>query len=347
MHTQFWKNIEIWGKMTEIRHNWTIQEIKHIYDQPLLLLVQQAHAMHGKYHDPQEIQVCTLISVKTGGCSEDCKYCAQSARYQTTVSAQRMLPYDEVLQAAKKAISQGASRICLGAAWREVRDNMQFEEVLRMVRGITALGAEVCCTLGMLEEQQAAKLKEAGLYAYNHNLDSSEKFYRTIITTRSYAERLKTLEIIEKAGISVCCGGIMGMGETVEDRLELLLTLSKRTPHPDSVPINKLSPIAGTPLEDQPPIPFWEMLRMIATARIVFPKSMVRLSAGRCDFSLEQQALLFLAGANSIHLGEKLLTIGNTSIDKDQQMFELFGLKKRAAFVSSDSSSQFCKKKDL
>jgi biotin synthase len=295
-------------------------------------LIATSHRIHHQFHKPSEIQVCSLISIKTGGCVEDCKYCAQSSRYSTSVSAQPMMTYEAVLSEAKKAVEQGATRICLGAAWREVRDNKPFEEVLKMIKGISDLGVEVCCTLGMLKEPQAQRLKEAGLYAYNHNLDSSEKFYQTIITTRTYQDRLRTLDAVEKVDLSVCCGGILGMGEDVIDRLELLLTLAKRNPHPESVPINRLSSIPGTPLENSPQVSVWEMIRVIAIARIVLPRAMVRLSCGRIEMSYEQQALCFLAGANSIFAGEKLLTVANTSIDKDEEMFQLLGLKKKAAF---------------
>jgi biotin synthase len=316
-----------------IRYDWTIEELKELYAMPLLELIAKANLLHNQLHEAAEVQVCSLISIKTGGCSEDCKYCAQSSRYQTSVSAQPMMQYEAVLNEAKKAAERGATRVCLGAAWREVRDSKQFEEVLQMVKGITDLGVEVCCTLGMLKEHQAKRLKEARLYAYNHNLDSSEKFYKTIITTRTYQERLNTLDIVEKANLSVCCGGILGMGEDPIDRLELLLTLCRRNPHPESVPINRLSQIPGTPLEDQPKISIWEMIRAIAVARIVLPESMVRLSAGRIEMSYEQQALCFLAGANSIFAGEKLLTVANTPIDRDEEMFQLLGLKKRPAFA--------------
>jgi biotin synthase len=315
-----------------IRYDWSLKELQELHSLSLLKLISKAHDVHHHFHTLGEIQVCNLISIKTGGCPEDCKYCAQSSRYQTAVSAQPLMQYETVLQEAKQAINRGATRICLGAAWRGVRDNKHFEEVLRMVKGITDLGVEVCCTLGMLKDSQAARLKEAGLYAYNHNLDSSEKFYKTIITTRTYQDRLNTLDIAEKANLSICCGGILGMGEEVVDRLELLLTLSRRNPHPESVPINQLSPIPGTPLQNQPKISIWEMLRIIAIARIILPKAMIRLSAGRIELSHESQALCFFAGANSIFAGEKLLTVANTSIDSDEQMFHLLGLKKRPAF---------------
>lgn len=321
-----------------IRYDWTMEELKELYDLSLLTLISKAHLLHAKFHSAAEIQVCSLISIKTGGCPEDCKYCAQSSRYHTSVLAQPLLQYEKVLNEAKKAIGRGATRICLGAAWREVRDSKQFDDILRMVKGITNLGVEVCCTLGMLKSSQAQKLKEAGLYAYNHNLDSSEKFYPTVITTRTYQDRLNTLNVVEEAGLSVCCGGILGMGEDFMDRLELLLTLCRRNPHPESVPINQLTQIPGTPLEHQPHISFWEILRIIAIARLVLPKAMIRLSCGRINMSFEEQALCFLAGANSLFAGEKLLTVANSSIDKDEEMFQLLGLEKRAAFSKGESA---------
>lgn len=325
--------------MEEIRSNWKIDELQAFYDMPLLELITQANAIHSRYHDPQEIQVCHLISIKTGGCPEDCKYCAQSSRYQTSIKAQPLMKVDDVIEQAKKAITRGATRICLGAAWREVRDSQQFEQVLQMVKGITALGAEVCCTLGLLKEHQLQRLKEAGLYAYNHNLDTSENFYKMIITTRTYQDRLDTLDLVQKSGITVCCGGILGMGETIVDRLELILNLCCRSPHPDSVPLNYLANIPGTPLEKLPKITVWEMVRIIAIARLTMPQTMVRLAV-RLNMSYEQQALCFLAGANSIFSGEKLLTISNTSIDEDEEMFRLFGLKKRPSFVKGMYASR-------
>lgn len=315
-----------------MKYDWNLEELKEIYETPLLELISKAHGIHCQFHQPGEIQVCSLISIKTGGCPEDCKYCSQSSHYQTFVTPQPLMNYETVIAEAKKAIARGATRVCLVAAWREVRDNKQFEEVLRMTKGITDLGIEVCCCLGMLKEAQAKKLKDAGAYAYNHNLDSSEKFYKTIITTRTYQDRLNTLDVVEEAGISICCGGILGMGEETVDRLELLLTLCTRNPHPDSVPINRLSPMPGTPLQNQPPVPIWDMIRMIATARITLPKAMIRLSCGRPEMTYEDQTLCFLAGANSIHAGEKLLTIANTPIDRDEEMFKLLGLKKKPPF---------------
>ncbi len=316
-----------------IKHDWSLEELKELYALPLLKLIARATILHNQFHEPDEVQVCSLISIKTGGCPEDCKYCAQSSRYQTSISAQPMMRYEEVLHEAKKAVERGATRVCLGAAWREVRDSKQFEEVLRMITGVTALGVEVCCTLGMLKEAQAKRLKEAGLYAYNHNLDSSATFYQTIITSRTYQDRLNTLDVVEKANLSVCCGGILGMGETPLDRLELLLTLCRRNPHPESVPINRLSQIPGTPLEDQPKLSVWEIIRVIAIARIVLPKTMIRLSCGRIEMSYEEQVLCFLAGANAIFAGEKLLTVANTPINRDEEMFQLLGLKKRPPFA--------------
>jgi biotin synthase len=318
----------------DIRSNWTQAEINELHNTPLLELIYKGGTIHRRYHKPFEVQVCSLISIKTGGCPEDCKYCPQSARYQTNVDAQPLMEYDEVIAIAKRAIAQGVTRICLGAAWREVRDNKQFDKVLEIIKSLTGMGVEVCVTLGMLQDHQAQKLADAGLYAYNHNLDTSREYYSTIITTRTYDDRLKTLEAVEKANISVCCGGIIGMGEKIEDRLALIHTLATRNPHPESVPINRLVRVKGTPLMDRPETSIWEMIRMVALARITMPKAMVRLSAGRLEMSLEQQALCFLAGANSIHAGEVLLTTPNPKFDADLQMFELFGLTKRPAFES-------------
>lgn len=314
-----------------VRFNWIIEELQKLYELPLFSLITQSHATHLQFHESGEVQVCTLINIKTGGCSEDCKYCAQSSRYQTSVSAQPMMKYEEVLKDAKKAIARGTTRICLGAAWRGVKDGKQFDEILDMIKSINHEGAEVCCTLGMLKEHHAQQLKEAGLYSYNHNVDTSEKYYTNVTTTRTYKDRLDTLDLVEKAGLSVCCGGILGLGETYVDRLEMLLTLCTRNPHPASVPINRLSPIKGTPAENEPKVAFWEMLRIIAIARIVMPEAMVRLSAGRIEMSIEQQALCFFAGANSIHAGEKLLTVANNNIDHDEEMFQVLGLTKRPA----------------
>lgn len=319
-----------------IRHHWTLQELEDLYHLPLLELIFKASALHAQFHRVGEIQVCNLISIKTGGCPEDCKYCSQSSRYQTATSAQAMMSYEAVLEDAKKAIHRGATRICLVAAWREVRDSKQFDEVLRMTQAIKDLGVEVCCCLGMLKESQAKRLKEVGAYAYNHNLDTSENFYSKITTTRNYQDRLNTLDAAEKAGLSLCCGGILGMGESIADRLELLLQLCCRFPHPESIPINRLAPIPGTPLQDQPIVPSFEVVRMIATTRLTIPQAMIRLSCGRQAMSYEEQALCFLAGANSIHAGEKLLTVQNMPIDKDDEMFRILGLSKRPPFKRTE-----------
>jgi biotin synthase len=316
--------------------NWTKEEILAIYNTPLLELIQQASEVHKKFHKTGEVQVSSLISIKTGGCPEDCAYCPQAARYNTEVKVHKVLPVPEVLEMAKNAQVGGASRVCLGAAWREVRDNRDFDNVLTMVKGINDLGMEVCCTLGMLTEEQAKKLANAGLYAYNHNLDTSEENYNNIISTRNYEDRLNTIHNARKAGLTVCSGGIIGMGERVEDRIGMLYTLSLLRPVPESIPINALVAVDGTPLEDQPQVPIWDMVRMIATTRIVVPTTAVRLSAGRLSMSMEGQALCFLAGANSIFAGDKLLTTPNPEYNQDMEMFSILGLSPKAAF--SDKS---------
>ncbi len=315
-----------------IKNDWTIDEIKEIYFSPVLELIVRAANVHKQYQATAEVQVCTLLSVKTGGCSEDCAYCPQAARYNTGVEAHKLMNYEDVIGKALDAKNGGSTRFCMGAAWRNVRDNSDFDKVIDMVKGVNALGLEVCCTLGMLTEQQAQRLKEAGLYAYNHNLDTSDDHYSDIITTRTYKDRLDTLDNVEKAGISVCCGGIIGLGETNDDRIKLLHTLATREQHPESVPVNALVSVKGTPLEGRDRVQVWDMVRMIATARILMPKAMVRLSAGRNEMSVEQQALCFLAGANSIFTGEKLLTTPNPDFDADKEMFELLGLKPRESF---------------
>jgi biotin synthase len=323
----------------DIRHNWTKEEIYDIYNMPLLELVFRAAELHRKYNDTAEVQVCTLLSIKTGGCSEDCAYCPQAARYNTGIDVQALMKKDEVLAYAQKAKEAGSTRFCMGAAWREVRDNRDFDRVLDMVKGVNEMGMEVCCTLGMLTEDQAQKLAEAGLYAYNHNLDTSKEHYGEIITTRTYEDRLETLENVRKAGVTVCCGGIIGLGETHEDRIGMLHTLATMPEHPESVPINSLVAIPGTPLEHNSKVDVWDMVRMIATARILMPKTMVRLSAGRTEMSVSDQALCFMAGANSIFAGDKLLTTPNPSFDEDNQMFQLLGLKPRKAF--KEESKQY------
>jgi biotin synthase len=310
----------------------TIEEIKEIYYAPLMELIYRAATIHRQNNETGEVQVCTLLSIKTGGCPEDCAYCPQAARYHTDVTVHALMEKEEVLSYAQKAKDAGSTRFCMGAAWREVRSNRDFDRVIEMVRGINEMGMEVCCTLGMLNEEQASRLAEAGLYAYNHNLDTSSDYYGHIISTRNYDDRLQTIEHVRSAGISVCCGGIIGLGETHEDRIKMLHTLSSMPQHPESVPVNALVRIKGTPLENQPKVDVWDMIRMIATARILMPKAMVRLSAGRTEMTVAEQALCFLAGANSIFAGDKLLTTPNPSFDEDNAMFELLGLKPRVAF---------------
>lgn len=309
-------------------------EIAAIYQAPLLELITRAGEVHRTHHDPSEVQVCVLLSVKTGGCPEDCGYCPQAARYHTDIDPHALMDQGTVLDAARAAKDSGATRFCMGAAWREVKDGPQFDRVLEMVRAVKSLGnLEVCCTLGMLSAEQAQRLKEAGLDAYNHNLDTSPEYYDQVITTRTYEDRLRTLGHVQEAGISACCGGIIGMGESDEDRIGMLHALSQLPKPPESVPINALVAVEGTPLGDQPKVEIWAMLRMIATARILFPRAMVRLSAGRLQMSEQDQALCFLAGANSIFAGEKLLTTSNPAVDRDRQMFERLGLKPRPASV--------------
>lgn len=315
-----------------IRNNWTREEITEIYNTPILDLIYRAATVHRQHHDSQEVQVCTLLSVKTGGCPEDCAYCPQAARYHTDVKVHKLMEVEEVMQKAIEAKEAGSTRFCMGAAWREVRDNKDFDKVLSMVKGVSQLDMEVCCTLGMLTHEQAEKLKEAGLYAYNHNLDTSEEFYGDIITTRTYKDRLETLDHVRTAKISVCSGGIIGMGEGEHDRIGMLLTLATLPQHPESVPVNALVPVEGTPLEDQEKVSVWEMVRMIATARIIMPKAMVRLSAGRMRMTLEEQALCFMAGANSIFAGDKLLTTPNPGVVQDQLMFQTLNLRPRKAY---------------
>lgn len=303
-----------------------------IYNTPLLELVFRAASLHRKYNTGSEVQVSSLISIKTGGCPEDCGYCPQAARYSTGIDVHKLMSVEQVTEIAGKAKAGGASRVCMGAAWREVRNNSDFDKVIEMVGAVNEMGMEVCCTLGMLSEEQAQRLADAGLYAYNHNLDTSEENYGNIIHTRSYEDRLNTLKNVRKAHITVCSGGIIGMGETVEDRCGMLQTLANLPEHPDSVPINALVAVKGTPLENQQPVPIWDMVRMVATARIVMPKTVVRLSAGRQQMSTEGQALCFLAGANSIFTGEKLLTTPNPEFDEDMEMFRILGLQSREPF---------------
>lgn len=322
-----------------IKNNWTIDEINDIYNTPLLELIYKAATIHREFNDTAEVQVCTLLSIKTGGCPEDCAYCPQAARYNTGVDVHALMKKEDVLAYAQKAKDAGSTRFCMGAAWREVRDNRDFDRVLDMVKGVNEMGMEVCATLGMLNEHQAQKLADAGLYAYNHNLDTSSEYYNEIITTRTYDDRLQTLDNVRKAGVTVCCGGIIGLGETHADRIKMLHTLSTMPTHPESVPINALVRVKGTPMQDQPKVDIWDMVRMIATARILMPATMVRLSAGRAEMSVAEQALCFMAGANSIFAGDKLLTTPNPAFDEDNLMFQLLGLKPRAAFKEEKATT--------
>jgi len=315
-----------------VKHDWTREEIRDIYRTPFVDLLFQAQLVHRRYHVPNEVQGSVLLNIKSGGCPEDCAYCPQSAHYKTGVARTDLVTVEAALAAARAAREQGASRFCMGAAWRDVPRGPQFDRVLEMVRGVRALGMEACCTLGMLEQDQADALAGAGLTAYNHNLDTSPDFYGQIITTRTYEDRLATVARVRAAGITVCCGGIIGMGESVEARLGLLQQLSALDPHPESVPINLLVAVEGTPLADRPTEDPLELVRLIATARILMPRSYVRLSAGRLSLSEEAQALCFLAGANSVFLGDRLLTTPNPTADVDRALFDKLGIRLQAAY---------------
>lgn len=319
--------------MADIRSNWTLAEVREIYNTPLLDLVFRAATVHRAYHDPQKMQLCTLVSVKTGGCSEDCSYCPQSAHYETTVENQTRLTVADVLAAAEQAKEGGASRFCMGAAWRKVRDGKDFNDVLAMVRGVRALDMEACCTLGMLTREQADQLKDAGLTAYNHNIDTSREYYDKIITTRTYDDRLQTLQNVRDAGIGVCTGGILGMGESEHDRVGFLHTLATLDPHPENVPINALVAVEGTPLEDQKPLHPFVIVRAVAVARILMPKAIVRLSAGRLVMSDEAQALAFFAGANSLFTGDKLLTTPNPEFGRDHALLATLGMRPSSSYA--------------
>jgi len=314
-----------------LRHDWTIPQIEEIYTAPLLDLLLRAQLIHREHHRSNEVQGCVLLNVKSGGCPEDCAYCPQSAHYKTGTERYDLLSVDEALAAARKARAQGATRFCMGAAWRDAAEGEEFDRVLQMVRGVRALGMEACCTLGMLSQQQADALAEAGCSAYNHNLDSSPEFYGSIITTRTYTERLETIARVRKAGITVCSGGIIGMGESRRARYGMLQQLSSLQPHPESVPINLLARVEGTPLGDRPDEDPIELVRTIATARVVMPQSFVRLSAGRSSLSSEAQALCFMAGANSVFLGDVLLTTANPAVEQDRRMFTELGLQLQTA----------------
>ncbi|MBT8238968.1 MAG: biotin synthase BioB [Croceitalea sp.] len=321
--------------MTHTRHDWTQREILEIYNKPLMELLYKAATVHRIFHDPNTVQVSTLLSIKTGGCPEDCGYCPQAARYHTDIEGNDLMSVSQVKAQAMRAKASGSSRVCMGAAWRNVKDGPEFDQVLEMVRTINKLDMEVCCTLGMVTENQAKRLAEAGLYAYNHNLDTSEEYYKEVISTRGYEDRLQTIENVRKTNVTVCSGGIIGMGESAKDRAGMLVALSTLDPQPESVPINALVAVEGTPLEEEKPIEIWEMIRMVATTRIVMPKTQVRLSAGRTNMSREGQALCFFAGANSIFAGDKLLTTPNPDVNEDMAMFKSLGLNPQKAFVKA------------
>jgi len=306
----------------ETLHDW----IDRLYHQPLPDLLFKAQQVHREHHNPNAVQLCTLCNIKTGLCPEDCAYCSQSVHNKTELEPQPLADIETVIAEAKAAKAHGSTRFCMGAAWREVKDGAQFERVLEMVRQVAALELEVCCTLGMLKPHQAQRLKEAGLTAYNHNLDTSPDYYGKVITTRTYQDRLETIQAVSAAGISVCCGGILGMGESVSDRLALLAALAELDPVPESIPINCLVPVAGTPLKDTPPVDSIELVRMVATTRILFPHAIVRLSAGRLQMSDELQALCLLAGANSIFTGPVLLTTPNPETTQDEQLLKRLGM---------------------
>ncbi|HKQ68373.1 MAG TPA: biotin synthase BioB [Polyangiaceae bacterium] len=309
-----------------VRHDYTLGEVRALYDLPLFELIDRAREVHLAHHPKGAVQLCTLLSVKTGGCPEDCAYCPQSSHYETPVSGEKMLSVGDVLGAAERARSAGATRFCMGAAWREVKEGPAFDRVIDMIRGVKGMGLEACCTLGMLTEEQARRLKEAGLDAYNHNVDTSRDNYRSIISTRTYDDRLVTLRAVRKAGITVCTGGIIGMGESIDDRCKMLVELASLDPHPESVPINALVRVEGTPLESLPPVDPLDLVRMIACARLLMPSAMVRLSAGRTEIPREAQLMCLYAGANSIFYGDKLLTTPNPEKDDDASLLREAGL---------------------
>lgn len=310
----------------DIRSDWTVDEVEAILRLPVLELVGRANAIHRAHHEPDDIQKASLLSIKTGGCPEDCAYCPQSAHHrEVELDKEKLMNPGHVLSLAKRAQQAGAERFCMGAAWRQVRDGEEFDNVLEMVTGVRELGMEACVTLGMLKPHQAKRLAEAGLTAYNHNLDTSPEFYGEIIGTRTYQDRLETLSYCRDEGIDLCCGGIIGMGESIRDRASMLQVLANFDPHPESVPINALIPIEGTPLAHQEKVGIFDLLRMVATARIVMPKTRVRLSAGRSDFTAAEQTLCFLAGANSVFYGDVLLTAPNAGTGDDRNMFDALG----------------------
>jgi biotin synthase len=319
--------------MSMIKNDWTKDEILAIYNKAMMELLYEAATVHREYHNPNQVQVSTLLSIKTGGCPEDCGYCPQAARYHANIEGNDLMSVAQVKAQALRAKSSGSSRVCMGAAWRNVKDGEEFDQVLEMVRTINKLDMEVCCTLGMITENQAKRLAEAGLYAYNHNLDTSEDYYKDVISTRAYQDRLDTIGNVRKTNVTVCSGGIIGMGEKLEDRAGMLVALASLNPQPESVPINALVAVEGTPMEAVEPISIWEMIRMVATTRIVMPQTQVRLSAGRTEMSREGQAMCFFAGANSIFAGDKLLTTPNPDVNEDMEMFRTLGLEPQKPFV--------------
>ncbi len=320
--------------------NPSLEEVRALYNRPLLDLVYEAAGVHRANHTANEMQMCTLLSIKTGGCAEDCGYCSQSIHNEAELDKEILMKTDNVLEQARKAKESGSTRFCMGAAWPKVMDGRAFDRVCEMVKGVTDMGMEACCTLGMLTEDQAFKLKEAGLTAYNHNLDTSREFYDKVISTRSYDDRLDTLKNVAKAGISACCGGILGLGESEEDRISLFQTLSNLNPQPESVPINMLVPVKGTPMENNKMLDIFEWIRCIAVARILMPKAMVRLSAGRLTISKEAQAMAFMAGANAIFTGEKLLTTPNPEKDADYGLLAELGIEPRKPFKDEKVSAE-------
>jgi biotin synthase len=322
-----------------LRHDYSLSEVRALHDLPLFALLDQARRVHTAHHPDGQVQLCTLLSVKTGGCPEDCGYCSQSSHHKTPVKPQALLKVEDVVAAARRAREQGATRFCMGAAWREVKDGHAFDRVLEMVREVKGMGLEACVTLGMLNQDQAQRLKEAGLDAYNHNLDTSREHYRSIISTRTYDDRLATIRNVREAGITVCSGGIIGMGESIDDRCRMLIELSSMRPHPESVPVNALTRVEGTPLEALPPVEPLDLVRMIATARILMPRSKVRLSAGRTELNREAQLMCLYAGANSIFYGDRLLTTPNPESSEDADLLRLAGLTAEPSSAAVTSPS--------
>jgi len=317
---------DIKTKMTTIKINWTKNEISDVYNTPLLELIYNAATIHRQHHKAKNIKPSTLISFKTGACQEDCSYCSQSTHYKTFVDKPERMSIDEVVASATQVKNNGVNRVCLSASWRKIPENSEFDDLITMIQKVKSLEMEVCCTLGMLTQQQAERLAQVGISSYNHNIDTSENYYEKIITTRTYKDRLRTIEILINAGIPVCSGGIIGLGESVEDRISMIHTLATLKKHPSTVPINSLIPIEGTPLEKNKSVSVWEIIRMIATVRITMPATMIELAAGRKNISDEGQSLCFMAGVNSIFVGTKLLTTPNPEVNDDTELMKILGL---------------------